>query len=396
VNETLIVLSSSGLDEMVQKGNLGFYRGYLEHFHRVNILLYGRSQEFHRKDLSGLRILSTSGRLSRIRWVGLVEGLFGAVRQVRGIQKDAAGQRLDVVIQDAIFGVVPALAIRALRLPARLSFTPIMHPPTLYEVRGRSVSGLPKVVEIQMTKLLMRLVDQILVGSASPIMSEWVREQGFAWKMTQVSVLVEELPSDFALLQPLVPPARRRGRLKEPTLLYVGRLAQEKQVEVFVPLIASLVKRGVRPQLHVLGDGPSRTKLTSELARRNLSANVTFHGWVSAAEVSRAMASADIFVGPLTGSSLREAGLMGMPCVVFDQDWVRGSLTNRVHAILADPNETDSLAAGVSELCEKSDLRQKLSENIFDLFRQRWSIRRLRESLDTAFPSLAVLGDDPP
>jgi phosphatidylinositol alpha 1,6-mannosyltransferase len=97
----------------------------------------------------------------------------------------------------------------------------------------------------------------------------------------------------------------------ETLLLYVGRLAAEKGLDVLVEAVKEM--EGVR--LVLVGDGPSR----AALAQRLEGAPVHFADYLRGAELSRAYASADLFVFPSDtetfGQVIQEAMAAGLPVV---------------------------------------------------------------------------------
>jgi colanic acid/amylovoran biosynthesis glycosyltransferase len=65
----------------------------------------------------------------------------------------------------------------------------------------------------------------------------------------------------------------------EPRLVFVGRLAPEKGVLVLLDALVRLRERGVRCELTVIGDGPSRGDIDAAVARHGLGDAVTMLGW---------------------------------------------------------------------------------------------------------------------
>ncbi len=138
----------------------------------------------------------------------------------------------------------------------------------------------------------------------------------------------------------------------ETVLLYVGRLAREKGVELLPDALRDL--EAVR--LVVVGDGPAR----AELQQRMRGLPVHFTGYLKGAELATAYASADVFVFPshteTFGQVVQEAMASGLPVIgarsggTLDlvQDGVTGylfepliatDLRAQLRRILADPTQ---------------------------------------------------------
>ena len=147
---------------------------------------------------------------------------------------------------------------------------------------------------------------------------------------------------------------RVAGDSTRPIVLYVGRLAYEKNLAALRCLTPLL--RAYNAHLVFVGDGPARADL--EAAYRGES--VTFTGYLRGADLAEAYASADIFVFPsLTetfGQVVLEAMSSGLPVVAFDSEGVRDlvrhaqtgfllpssaplALADRIEFLLAHPEE---------------------------------------------------------
>lgn len=78
---------------------------------------------------------------------------------------------------------------------------------------------------------------------------------------------------------------------------YVGRLTQEqKRVMEFVPLALDLQRRGVKFELHLIGDGSDRGRLEDAFKQQAGDAHVQFWGWLSPPEVKQRLSNLDVFI----------------------------------------------------------------------------------------------------
>lgn len=145
-----------------------------------------------------------------------------------------------------------------------------------------------------------------------------------------------------------------------PVVLFVGRLAVEKNVDVLIDAIARSATVPA-PHLEVVGGGEQRAHLERHAAERGVADRVHFHGHVDDAELRRAYLRCDVFCQPGTAelqslvtlealSASRPvllANAMALPHLV--DDGVNGflftpgdavELANRLDAVLAaDPSQ---------------------------------------------------------
>jgi glycosyltransferase involved in cell wall biosynthesis len=122
----------------------------------------------------------------------------------------------------------------------------------------------------------------------------------------------------------LFDPARRSDALRrqwgmgpdDGVVLYVGRLAAEKNLDVLVQAYAGMRQLNPRLRLVLVGDGPLRERLAQRCPE------AIFAGQRSGADLSAHYASADLFLFPsLTetfGNVTPEAMASGLPVLAFD------------------------------------------------------------------------------
>jgi glycosyltransferase involved in cell wall biosynthesis len=103
---------------------------------------------------------------------------------------------------------------------------------------------------------------------------------------------------------------------KSPVLLYVGRLAREKNIELALDCFEDLRTENPQLKMVVVGDGPLREKLQTSYPA------VHFAGSRRGDELPRYYASADVFLFPslteIFGNVTLEALATGMAVVAFD------------------------------------------------------------------------------
>ena len=166
----------------------------------------------------------------------------------------------------------------------------------------------------RLTRTFANMADAVI--APTPSMSRRLRELG-------VRSRIETLPSgiDVALFGSGRRRSEERERLGagdgETLLLYVGRLAQEKNVELL--LAAMAIARDERLRLAIVGDGPGRPDLVAMARELGISHVTRFTGAMPRASLPDVYASADAFVMPSTtetqGLVQAEAMAAGVPVI---------------------------------------------------------------------------------
>ena len=135
-----------------------------------------------------------------------------------------------------------------------------------------------------------------------------------------------------------------RGRfglpLRAPLLVFVGRLAREKNVALLLAMLAALSSDA---RLLLVGDGPERAALEAQAKETGLAARTVFAGTQPPAVVAGVLAAADLFVFPSStetfGIAMIEAMAAGCAVVAVraaaSSDLVRDGETGRL--VAADP-----------------------------------------------------------
>ena len=177
------------------------------------------------------------------------------------------------------------------------------------------------------------------------------------------------------------PPARP-GEL---TVLYAGRLAKEKGVDLLADAFLRAHARDPRLRLALAGGGPEDQRL-----RERLGGRADFHGWLEGDALPRAYASADLFLFASStdtfGQVILEAQASGLPVVAVAEGGPRTLIEDGRNGLLR-PADPDALAEALCELAAAPAMRGRLAAAALEGVRGRtWerALERLAEGYRVA------------
>ena len=164
----------------------------------------------------------------------------------------------------------------------------------------------------------------------------------------------------------LFDPARRSDALRRQwglapddlAVLYVGRIAPEKNLALLEQAFVAVRARHPRARLVLVGDGPALPQLRARLPE------AVCVGAQTGVLLAAHYASADLFVFPsLTetyGNVVAEALASGLPVVAYRDAAAHELIDHRVHGWLAEPGDEPGFVAGAVALAESPELRASL------------------------------------
>jgi len=171
---------------------------------------------------------------------------------------------------------------------------------------------------------------------------------------------VHEIPNgvDTRRHLPVDEPERRRARRAlglppVPAVVYAGRLAPEKGVDVLVDAWADARRRGCLATLAIVGDGPERAELERRARDHGILGLVRFAG--AAEDVAPWLRAADAFVLPSRTEGLSvallEAMASGLPVVATDVGGTPSATGGT--ALLVPPEDPAALGAAVCAVLDE-------------------------------------------
>lgn len=210
-----------------------------------------------------------------------------------------------------------------------------------------------------------------------------------------VDVPVDVIPYTTALPAPGGAPGA--GPRATPTVLFVGRLVERKGVGHLIEAVARLHPRlGLR--LEVVGDGPERPRLEA-LARASGAEAVTFRGKVSAGELQRAYAGADVFVLPSVldargdteglGVVLLEAMNEGVPVIASRVGGIVDIVVDGETGVLVPAGDVAALAAALERLVGDPAYAHRLGEAGRARVRSHFTWEAITAQWDAVYRALA-------
>lgn len=225
------------------------------------------------------------------------------------------------------------------------------------KARGRPVIGWG--LGIPGEGFLLKLIHQILLRQYDAVIaySTSAARQYSAAGMNPEHIFVAanavtRRPANPAVLRP---PNYREGL---PQVLFVGRLQARKRVDTLLSALAMLPPHK-QPQLHIIGDGPDRSRL--EMLAWEIYPRAVFVGARHGAELEPFFAAADLFILPGTGGlAVQQAMAHSLPVIVGQADGTQGELVREENGWILPDDSPQTLAQTIEgALSDIARLRQK-------------------------------------
>jgi glycosyltransferase involved in cell wall biosynthesis len=239
---------------------------------------------------------------------------------------------------------------------------------TLYNHYGHYLFFLPKpaiesMLEWWMPEYYNRCMSVIVPSRAA---EDSLRRYGVTSRIVVV-------PTGVPRPDPTVLTAGSRRAVRElygipqdaPLILTVGRLAQEKNLELVLNAFGWVGEQFPDARLLVAGTGPHLEALEAFRDRLPNGRNVLFAGGIARGDLDAVYAAADVFVfGSSTetqGLVIAEARAAGTPCVVVDEGGAPENVVDGEDGLVV-PSEVEPFADAICALLRDPDRRGRLRD----------------------------------
>ncbi len=143
---------------------------------------------------------------------------------------------------------------------------------------------------------------------------------------------------------------------------FVGRLTRQKGLPHLLRAMATLVGAKSNVRLVIVGDGPDRAELETQVASLRIQDSVSFEGFRP--DARDWIAGFDIFVLPSIYESfpisILQAMSAGVPVVASTVDGIPEAVEGGVTGLLIPPADHGALARGLLSLVDSPDTRARL------------------------------------
>ena len=202
-------------------------------------------------------------------------------------------------------------------------------------------------------------------------------------------------PVDTTEFAPCAPPERAdvRGQLDIPpqalVVIFVGRLAPEKELPSLIAAFASVVQCLPQALLLFVGDGPSRESLEAEVNRLGLSASVRFIGRQPAGQIRLWLQAADVFALVSSNEgfpcSLLEAMAVGCPSLVSDIPANAQLIESSVHGLRVPVGDAAAIAEGLLRLLRDLQSRASMGRAARQRVLENYSLDKVLDRYEALF-----------
>jgi glycosyltransferase involved in cell wall biosynthesis len=180
-------------------------------------------------------------------------------------------------------------------------------------------------------------------------------------------------------------------------IVFVGRLHEQKELEILIEAVAMLEQsEGGRVRVTLVGEGPHRAPLESMVNRLGLTEAVTLPGETD--DVRSVLERADIFVLPSRAeglsNALLEAMAHGLPAVVSDIPGNSDLVTDGVNGLLFAPGNPGALAERLEGLVADESRRGGLGRQARKSVESHYAMSAITARYISLYEDLVERGHD--
>jgi len=181
---------------------------------------------------------------------------------------------------------------------------------------------------------------------------------------------------------------------EEKIVLFVGRLVYEKGIHILVNAAPKILQK-VNAKFIIVGSGYMKEQLLNIVRNMGLEHKVLFEGFMDEQTLLKLQKCADVSVVPSLfepfGIVALEAMAAKSPVVASDTGGLSEIIEHDVTGVKVFPNNTDSLAWGITKVLLDDNYRKYLRENAYQRVIEKYDWEKI--ALQTKHIYEGVLGE---
>jgi glycosyltransferase involved in cell wall biosynthesis len=156
-------------------------------------------------------------------------------------------------------------------------------------------------------------------------------------------------------------------KTENPTLCYIGRLKEYKQLDHLIKSINFVKEKFPKIKLSIAGSGDTEEELKKLVKKLHLEETVTFHGFINEEDKISLYQQSWAFVNPSLkegwGLTSIEANACGTPAIAYDVPGLKESIKDNFSGLLVEKIDYHHLSKKIIEFLANDLLREKLTKN---------------------------------
>jgi colanic acid/amylovoran biosynthesis glycosyltransferase len=169
------------------------------------------------------------------------------------------------------------------------------------------------------------------------------------------------------------------------TLIFIGRLAEEKNPHLPILITAKLKNKGYNVLLNLIGDGPLKIKIERLIENIRIKENVKIWGWLkNQYEIFKILRNSDFLLftskpGEGLGLVILEAMSQGLPVIATKCGGAEEVIEDGINGYLVDYSNDENIVNVFVEkielLIKNPEIYEKISKNNIEKAKE-WTIER--------------------
>ncbi len=161
-------------------------------------------------------------------------------------------------------------------------------------------------------------------------------------------------------------PLKKKFGLFDYSLLYMGRVAEEKKIAVTLKAVSALVKKIPKIGFVIAGTGSQVDELKALAKSLGIEKHVKFFGYFkNIDDIVDLYNGSDLFVIPSVAETQSIVMMQAMACkvpVIAARAWGLAEYVNKDNGLLVEPNNSNELSEKILYLYQNQKVSQKLGE----------------------------------